>query len=209
MIRIRKVDVHGYEAAIRGVRNSFESWENSDTNWEDFNNKGFPIGEKDMNILIRLAKSGGAEAKFRRMITVTMDILAPFYWWKQFDTYKIATTSSSTSTMHAIHRRDLVLADFSTDHLLPEAKDALRPIIDLINRYRRNYNFDGSKEYWWQIIQLLPESYNQLRTIHTNYETLANIYKQRTTHKLDEWKEFCKWIESLPYSCLITLKGVE
>lgn len=198
----------------------------------------FIIGPNDHDLMMRLAKAGSVEGKFRRMITVYVDITAPLYWWKEFDTYKVGTVANSCSTMHKIHDKEFALGDFSHEHLFGVFKgdeydhdcwldngvfaiglepiDILRQTVDMLNKARELYldykkkAEDGNefakehlKEYWWQMIQLLPSSYNQKRTIMLNYEVLANIYQHRRNHKLDEWREFCKWIENLPYSEII------
>ena len=182
---------------------------------------GFVIGDNDIELMHRLCSAGSDHRKFMRMIVVYCDITAPLYWWKEFDTYKVGTVANSCSTMHKIHANEFFVSDFSEDHLLmgrPEDKIynekgeniALAPnellglIVATLNLYRSKYLETKDKKYWWQMIQLLPSSYNQKRTVMLNYEVLANMYKSRSNHKLDEWREFCKWIESLPYSGLIT-----
>ena len=166
------------------------------------------IGPNDQKLLESLAAGGPVHAKYRRMIPVYMDITAPLYWWKEFDTYKLGTVVNSCSTMHKIHAKEFTLEDFSHEHLLPTAEKSLKATIDILNGYRDQYGVKTDpivlKDYWWQMIQLLPSSYNQKRTVMLNYEVLANIYKYRKDHKLDEWHTFCDWIETLPYSELIT-----
>lgn len=165
------------------------------------------IGTNDHELMIKLANGGSVHAKYRRMITVYCDVTAPLYWWKEFDTYKVGTVANSCSTMHKIHEKEFTLDDFSHEHLNDAAMAYLRGTINYLNDARCCYNranTEDKKDWWWQMIQLLPSSYNQKRTIMLNYEVLTNIYKWRKEHKLDEWRDFCKWIESLPYSELIT-----
>lgn len=214
MIKIDTVEITGWEAAIRGMRNPLESWEKSDSDicykmpdyhrcencdFDDF----YCIGDNDLRLMLQLSNAGSDHAKYRRMITVYADILAPLYWWKEFDTYKVGTVSNSCSTMHKIHTKWLELDDFSHEKLDFLGKRVLESTIISLNDYITTYKKTQDKADWYSIIQLLPTSYNQLRTIQLNYEVLANIYKSRKNHKLDEWKDFCKWIESLPYSELI------
>jgi diadenosine tetraphosphatase ApaH/serine/threonine PP2A family protein phosphatase len=221
MIKIEKTDVCGWEAAIRGMRNPMNSWAKSDS-WHceedcphvmndtepaqecDDGACGFCVGINDHDLMMRLAKGGSVHAKYRRMITVTCDITAPLYWWKEFDTYKIGTVANSCSTMHKIHSQPLTLDDFSHEHLLPWAVSALDRTINIINSARVEFIETKDKEQWWQMIQLLPSSYNQKRTVLLNYEVLAGIYPSRKDHKLDEWRTFCEWITTLPYSEIIT-----
>ena len=249
MIKFENTEVLGWEHAIRGMRNPMNSWGKSDSNrcsiCDDLDaNPGFcdyetavlpdgscyVIGPNDHDLMMRLANGGPVHAKYRRMITVYVDVTAPLYWWKEFDTYKIGTVANSCSTMHKIHAKEFESSDFSHDHLIYPSYQHLRETIDLLNHYRWIYTkYDdlkngvfpvshevgdvienmSKKDIWWQMIQLLPSSYNQKRTVMLNYEVLANIYKSRKDHKLDEWREFCKWIESLPYSELITGKECE
>ena len=223
MIKIENIDIHGWEAAIRGMRNPMNSWDKSDSKFNViFENcfdgvvqpiKSTFIGENDLALMKRLDKNGSVHAKYRRMITVTVDILTPLYWWKEFDTYKVGTVANSCSTMHKIADKEFTLDDFSHEHLLTEKETAwgnICPVITLectiaaLNFYRRKFLETKDKKYWWQMIQLLPSSYNQKRTVMFNYEVLAGIYHQRKNHKLDEWCEFCGWIEKLPYSEIIT-----
>lgn len=228
MIKIENVKVMGWEAAIRGMRNPMNSWDKSDSGWHLIGEPGtnqaaandkylrekYCIGDNDLDLMKRLAKAGTDHRKFMRMITVYLDITAPLYWWKEFDTYKVGTVANSCSTMHKIGEKEFEMSDFSCEHMKPTSIKMMLDIIDILNKYRADYNNPESeklgvkKDYWWQMIQLLPSSYNQRRTVMLNYEVLANIYKSRKEHKLDEWREFCKWIESLPYSELIT-GGVE
>lgn len=222
MIKIEKTEVFGWEAAIRGMRNPMNSWDKSDsgvcfntvachTCRSDRNhcksrmeNKEFVVGYDDMNLMKRLRNAGTDHRKFMRMITVYLDITAPLYWWKEFDTYKVGTVANSCSTMHKIAEKRFERGDFSTEHL--ENCDeqhwtvCMDNVISSLNVAREKYLETKDKKYWWQMIQLLPSSYNQRRTVMLNYEVLANIYKSRCNHKLDEWRELCKWVETLPYA---------
>lgn len=227
MIKIENVSVWGWEAAIRGMRNPMNSWDRSDSYFDSelgsyipkdgyiiiTNKDSYYIGEEDRKLMHKLAKAGNEHAKFRRMLTVTMDITAPLYFWKEFDTYKVGTISNSCSTMHKIHEKEFELSDFSCEHLIVEyfmdhdkvpitsAIHVMNFLIDKLNVFRRLYIETNDKEYWWQMIQLLPSSYNQRRTVQLNYEVLSRIYHQRKNHKLDEWREFCDYIlKTLPYS---------
>lgn len=222
MIKIEKTEVMGWEAAIRGMRNPMNSWEKSDSSIGVAHrdtyvqviqpcdcNPGYFIGTNDAYLMNKLAAGGPVHAKYRRMITVYADITAPLYWWKEFDTYKVGTVANSCSTMHKIHEKEFTLEDFSTEHLYPEVREAFEnTIIKALNEARRMYNFlsdtPSKKDAWWQMIQLLPSSYNQKRTVMLNYEVLVGIYKWRKNHKLDEWRTLCEWIETLPYSEIIT-----
>ena len=205
MIQIEKTEVYGWEAAIRGMRNPMNSWERSDTEFS-YNYVGADviIGDNDLDLMKRLAKGGAVHAKYRRMINVTVDITAPLYWWKEFDTYKVGTVANSCSTMHKIHAKEFVLDDFSTDHLDEFSIDHLKTFMLYLNSMRDMLLETKNKHYWWQMIQLLPSSYNQKRTVQMNYEVLVGMYRDRKNHKLDEWQVLCEWIESLPYSELIT-----
>ena len=203
MIKIENVDVYGFEAAIRGARNPMNSWHLMDS---CYNNGEFEIGEKDHDLLRRLTIAGPEHRKWNRMVTVTMDITAPLYWWKEYDTYKVATVANSCSTMHKIQAKEFTLDDFSHEHLEEYPKWLLSEVILELNKNRKDFNETKDKDYWWQMIQLLPRSYNQKRTVHLNYETLGAMYKQRKHHKLDDWREFCSVIEGLPYSEFITMK---
>lgn len=219
MIKIENYDVVGWEHAIRGMRNPMNSWAKSDSKvhaceceqWPHNIKKSFnEVGPNDLDLMKRLRNAGTDHRKFMRMITVYVDILAPLYWWKEFDTYKVGTVANSCSTMHKITEKEFVLDDFSHEHLGDKEKQILLTIVEAMNESRdafvtwnEDYKHDR-KDYWWQIIQLLPSSYNQKRTIMLNYEVLANMYKSRKDHKLDEWRDFCKWIKTLPYSELIT-----
>ena len=272
MIELSNTKVKGFEAAIRGMRNPMNSWDKSDSLFEDrcvyhLGQKGcdpgwfdilnnihpaeevfdhyddYPgdtlIGANDMSLMRKLANAGSDHSKYRRMIVVWVDILAPLYWWKEFDTYKVGTVANSCSTMHKIHSKEFTIDDFSHEHLLtrndnleggkdlgnawrPEDDPALAAVnaegvlcyysplgflsmtCDVLNRYRELYLQTKDKRYWWQMIQLLPSSYNQKRTVMLNYEVLSNIYHARRDHKLDCWHTFCDWIESLPESWIIT-----
>ena len=219
MIKIEKTEVYGWEAAIRGMRNPMNSWEKSDSGIcfdtvachtcranrnhckSRMENKEFVVGSNDLDLMMRLRNAGTDHRKFMRMITVYFDITALLYWWKEFDTYKVGTVANSCSTMHKIHEKEFTLEDFSIEHLAEDVIDELfGNIIDYLNFFRWVYIQHNDKSDWWQMIQLLPSSYNQRRTIMLNYEVLANIYKSRRNHKLDEWRKFCEWIESLPYA---------
>lgn len=201
------------EFVIEGMRNPKNSWEKSDSR-NDVNDK-FVLGENDYDLMQRLAKAGTEHRKYMRMMPVCVRITAPLYWWKEFDTYKVGTVANSCSTMHKIAEKEFTLDDFSHEHLTERSLDILKATISELNRYRALYleggqDYDGTfykpkdKHIWWQMIQLLPSSYNQTRNVMLNYEVLANIYRQRKYHKLDEWIKFCKWIETLPYKELIT-----
>ena len=209
MIRIDNVEVMGWEPAIRGMRNPMNSWDKSDSGYEQLMTypTRYKVGPNDLNLMMRLAKGGSTHAKYRRMIIVYMDITAPLYWWKEYDTYKVGTVANSCSTMHKIHAKEFTVDDFSNDHLddmysLPE----LETIVYKLNRCRHLFLQTHHKKYWWQMIQLLPSSYNQKRTVMLNYEVLSHMYHDRKDHKLDEWREFCEMIKSLPYAQIITLE---
>ena len=225
MLSIEYTDVVGMEHAIRGMRNPMNSWDKSDSypavdcgkcgkieregicRKEDRDCTGFEcyaIGPNDLALMQKLAKAGTDHRKFMRMIVVYCDITAPLYWWKQFDTYKVGTVANSCSTMHKIHENELTLDDFSYENVSPDGKECLRNVIEKLNYARMAYIETKDKLYFDEMIQLLPISYNQRRTVMLNYEVLANIYKSRKNHKLDEWRELCHWIERLPYSSLIT-----
>lgn len=252
MIKFEHTEVVGWEHAIRGMRNPMNSWEKSDSGWTrvsheeavdiynddsieiidecDRDEDGvsfYIIGKNDRDLMMQLRNAGTDHRKFMRMITVYVDITAPLYWWKEFDTYKVGTVANSCSTMHKIAAKRFERDDFSHEHLMDGGNYILNSTIDMLNEYRAQYLDSKDKKYWWQIIQLLPSSYNQKRTVMLNYEVLANIYKSRQNHRLDEWCEheemvyknymddveresiegqfsFCDWIESLPYSELIT-----
>ena len=203
MIKIENIDVYGFEAAIRGARNPMNSWDRMDS---CYNNGEFEIGENDYDLLRRLTIAGPEHRKWNRMVTVTMDITAPLYFFKEWDTYKVATVANSCSTMHKIQAKEFTLDDFSHEHLEEYPRWLLSEVIKELNKNREDFNETKDKDYWWQMIQLLPSSYNQKRTVHLNYETLGAMYRQRKHHKLDEWVEFCRVIEGLPYSEFITMK---
>lgn len=236
MIKIENTNVIGWEAAIRGMRNPMNSWDKSDSGVcathgpehcadcaytdcqaDDIEiNTKYILGSNDFDLMTRLCNAGTDHRKFMRMIAVYVDIAAPLYWWKEFDTYKIGTVANSCSTMHKIADKEFEWDDFSFEHLITPSKNRANIIINALNDYRdiylnwgkqddfiqKAFNYN-KKQVWWQMIQLLPSSYNQRRTVMLNYEVLANIYKSRKNHKLDEWREFCKWIKGLPYSKLI------
>lgn len=252
MIKIENVEVMGWEAAIRGMRNPMNSWGKSDSvfvssidgDWYTLNESNGDtspfsnvncfttdgeqvyIGSNDLDLMMRLRNAGTDHRKFMRMINVYVDIIAPLYWWKEFDTYKVGTVANSCSTMHKIHEREFTLEDFSCEHLIGYgnnivihdiirdtfehegydvwSSELLDVTIMALNIYRQKYLETKDKKYWWQMIQLLPSSYNQRRTVMLNYEVLTNMYFSRINHKLDEWVDFCKWIETLPYFELIT-----
>ena len=248
MLKIENTEIVGWNTAIRGMRNPMNSWDKSDSHscgtcgdcdiCIDYDNCPYGydylkiiVGPNDLDLMTRLRNAGTDHRKFMRMITVYLDITAPLYWWKEFDTYKVGTVANSCSTMHKIHEKEFTLEDFSCEHLIydlvgdnneaiwykdpPEngpikcqlmftPLDALRITIGVLNTNREAYLKTKNKKYWWQMIQLLPSSYNQKRTVMLNYEVLANIYKSRRNHKLDEWHIYCDWIENLPYSELIT-----
>lgn len=206
MLKIENVKVYGWEAAIRGMRNPMNSWARSDSKWDGFgDDDGFTIGEDDLDLMKRLAEGGSTHAKYRRMIVVSLDIVAPLYWWKEYDTYKVGTVANSCSTMHKIHAKEFTLDDFSHEHLTGKARRLLADcIIPQLNEDRLYYLDSRDKNDWWQMIQILPTSYNQRRTVLLNYEVLTAIYRDRRKHKLDEWHAVCDWIESLPYSEIIT-----
>lgn len=239
MIRIENTGVYGFEAAIRGMRNPMNSWDKSDSHVCacadgyldcpmvlnddepakecDPDKYNFCVGEKDFCLMKKLATAGPDHGKFLRMITVAADITAPLYWYKEYDTYKVGTVANSCSTMHKIHAKEFTLEDFSCEHLLNHAETyngyvpiaILKSVIGALNEFRELYLKTKNKAYWWQMIQLLPSSYNQRRTVQLNYAVLKNIYHARKGHNLDEWNQFCQWIEGLPYSELITNNGNE
>lgn len=205
MIKIENTHIDNIVRAVYSARNAMNSWNKSDSDWEND-----ILGDNDLKLAKKLAKAGTDHRKFMRMITVYVDITAPLYWWKEFDTYKVGTVANSCSTMHKIHAKEFTLDDFSVEHLSEDViNNPFKVIIDCLNFFRSLYLQHKDKDAWWQMIQLLPSSYNQKRTVMMNYEVLANIYKSRKNHKLDEWVEFCKWIESLPYFKLITGENKE
>ena len=199
MIKIENIDVYGFETAIRGARNPMNSWDRMDSG---YNNGEFEIGENDYKLLKNLTIAGPEHRKWNRMVTVTMDITAPLYFFKEYDTYKVGTVANSCSTMHKIQAKKFEMSDFSVEHL--KSLRVMHEVIDELNFYRDKFNKDKKKEDWWEMIQLLPTSYNQKRTVHLNYEVLGTIYHQRRHHKLDEWHVFCDTIKTLPYSEFIT-----
>lgn len=202
MITLKYADIWGFEHAIRGMRNPMNSWNKSDT-FVDYDL--VLLGNKDKELMKRLVHAGPSHRKFLRQIFVSVDITAPLYWWKEFDTYKVGTVANSCSTMHKIHDKEFTLDDFSVEHLNDDVLNKpFKDIISCLNFFRQLYVQDHDKDSWWQMIQLLPSSYNQKRTVTMNYENLLNIYETRRNHKLDEWKDFCKWIERLPNAELIT-----
>lgn len=227
MITIEKTETYGWEAAVRGMRNPKNSWDKSDSTFlpvyappADYVPE---IGENDLALMKTLAAAGTDHGKFLRMITVTIDLTAPFYWWKEFDTYKVGTVADSCSTMHKIHAKEFTLDDFSHEHLIADDRilmdgeadvnfdcygcsilTVLEMTISTLNHCRKMFLETKDKLWWWQLIQLLPSSYNQKRTVQVNYQVLKNMYHARKNHKLDEWHTLCEWIEGLPYSELIT-----
>ena len=207
MVTIENVEVHGITRGVYSARNAFNSWDKSDSDLSTDT-----LGDADLGLALRLVNAGSDHGKFMRMISVTCDITAPLYWWKEYDTYKVGTVANSCSTMHKIQSKEFTLDDFSHEHLINTC--LLETIINTLNAYRIIYNgYDqqtdtykhefSKKDIWWQMIQLLPSSYNQKRTVMLNYEVLRNMYHARKNHKLDEWHTFCDWIETLPYSELI------
>lgn len=198
MIKLENTVIYGWEAAIRGMRNPLNSWDKSDS-------KGNVIGENDLELMKKLVKAGSDHSKFMRMINVSIDIVAPLYWWAEYDTYKVGTVRNSCSKMHKIHDKTFTLEDFSTEQLNTISENMIKNIIDVLNVNRDLFIETKDKFYWWQMIQLLPSSYNQRSTVQLNYAVLRNMYHSRKAHKLDEWRAFCNWIEELPYSELITL----
>lgn len=207
MIKFENTEVSGWKAAIRGMRNPMNSWNKSDSYFISTTEP--EIGENDLDLMTRLSLNGPVHSKYLRMINVTVDITAPLYWWKEFDTYKVGTVANSCSTMHKIHSKEFELDDFSHDQLNDIAIDFLKDTIRILNSARENYLDTKFKHWWWQMIQLLPSSYNQRRTVQMNYTVLQNIYPNRKNHKLDEWHVFCDWIRMLPHSELITLEGAD
>ena len=231
MIKLEHTDVYGWEASIRGMRNPMNSWDKSDTKYNGVRFHRLDngdeivvdanIGDNDHALMMRLAKSGSTHAKYRRMITVTVDITAPLYWWKEFDTYKVGTVANSCSTMHKIHAKEFTLDDFSTDGISimdsPYYLNVLKAVVEALNTAREHYleyrngktQFDAveARDQWRAMIELLPTSYNQKRTVQLNYEVLVGMYRDRKNHKLDEWHTFCDWIRALPYSEIIIGDG--
>ena len=198
MLKLERTSVMNLENAMRGARNPMNSWAKSDSAYDDKGN--YILGENDLALARKLCRAGSDHRKFVRQILVSVDITAPLYWWKEFDTYKVATVANSTSTMHKIHAKPFELADFSVDKLSDGALAAFRTYMDYMEATRRRFVETKDKRDWYDLIQLLPSSYNQLRTVTMNYETLINIYYARRAHKLDEWHVFCDWIRTLPYA---------
>lgn len=198
MIKIERTSVMNFENAIRGARNPMNSWHRQDSYYDEKGN--FIFGENDLNLAKRLAHAGSDHRKFMRQIFVSVDFTAPLYWWKEFDTYKVATVANSTSTMHKIASKPFSLDDFSHDHMNEVALHSLSQIIETLEHLRQDYLKTKDKTTWYSMIQLLPSSYNQMRTVTMNYESLVNIYHARKNHKLNEWHEVCDWIKSLPYA---------
>ena len=228
MIKIENFEVMGWDHVIRGMRNPMNSWDKSDSGICKGGEDGigcencaveipcthsydhsWQLGKADHELMMKLAKAGSVHGKFRRMIAVYADITAPLYWWKEFDTYKVGTVANSCSTMHKIHAKEFVLDDFSHEHLIGFWETPLRETIEMLNKTREMFLESKDKELWYRMIQLLPSSYNQKRTVMLNYEVLSGIYIYRKNHKLEEWREFCQWIEQLPYSEIITCNAEE
>lgn len=226
MIKIENVEVYGFEAAIRGMRSPMNSWDKSDS-WkfthrdaftQEYLGEGFHIGENDLKLMKSLSKAGSDHGKFLRMINVTCDITAPLYWWKEHDQYKVGTTTNSCSTMHKIHAKEFTLDDFSHEHLTYWSHDGelcrdwlgdLEDLVEDLNFARELYLETKDKKYWWQMIQLLPSSYNQKRTVQLNYQVLKSMYFARRNHKLDCWRTFCDWMLTLPYFKEVCVDVVE
>ena len=199
MIDFNRVYVMNLENAIRGARNPMNSWARSDSYYDE--NGQYILGENDLSLAKRLRNAGTSDhRKYLRQVMLSVDITAPMYWWKEYDTYKVATVANSTSTMHKIHSKPFEIDDFSHDHLTENGLKVLRALVDEMEKIRLEYVETKNKALWYDLIQLLPSSYNQMRTCTLNYETLINIYKSRKHHKLDEWRSFCEWIETLPYA---------
>ena len=199
MIKIENVETWGFEHAIRGMRNPMNSWSKSDSDYDVYDNTKFIVGENDLDLMHRLFIGGTEHRKVMRMLHISMDVTAPLYWWKEYDTYKVATVANSCSTMHKIHAKPFELDDFSWDHMCELSQGDLQRTIETLNKCRLQFVTSKDKKYWWQMIQLLPSSYNQKRTLDFNYETAAGIIRQRTGHKLDEWHVFVDTLWDLPY----------
>ena len=209
MIKVENIDTWGFEHAIRGMRNPLNSWDRSDSSFEESvpdyamdTARTYPcvkIGENDLTLMRKLFAAGHPHRKYLRQIFVAMDIIAPLYWWKEFDTYKVGTTANSCSTMHKIAAKEFELSDFSTEHLVGLSIAALQGVLDVMNLERKHFLVTHDKDFWWQMIQLLPSSYNQRRTVSMTYENVMNMLDYREGHKLDEWREFCKILKQLPY----------
>lgn len=202
-IKIENVDIFGWEASIRGLRSPMNSWDKSDSNFNVYLPLKERIGNNDLKLMQSLVKAGSDHSKFMRMINVTCDITTPLYWWKEFDTYKVGTVRNSCSTMHKIHEKEFTLDDFSHEHLNDGSLNILDMTIYHLNAYRDEFLRTNDKNDWWQMIQLLPSTYNQRATVQLNYAVLRNMYHSRKNHKLDEWRDFCKWIETLPYATVL------
>ena len=208
MIKVENIETYGWEAAIRGMRNPMNSWAKSDSTFLiDGMGEYRDVGDNDLDLMQRLYKAGTEHRKYLRMITATMDITAPLYWWKEFDTYKVGTVANSCSTMHKIHAKEFTFDDFSTDHLEDFSWNRLDDLIGHLNICRNKYIETKEKQWWWQMIQLLPSSYNQRRTVQMSYENVMAMIRQRENHKLDEWREFVGVLKDLPYVREITGEG--
>lgn len=207
MLKVSNVSVMNLENAMRGARNPLNSWARSDSYYNE--NHEYILGENDLSLAKRLCKAGSDHRKFIRQIMVSIDITAPLYWWKEYDTYKVGTVANSTSTMHKIHSKPFELDDFSCDHMTEDTLQFMQTVVDQLEVIRNRYMEEKDKKHWYDLIQLLPSSYNQLRTCTLNYETLTNIYFARKHHKLDEWHTFCDFIETLPYAKELILKVEE
>lgn len=198
MLTLKNTSVMNFENAIRGARNPLNSWGRMDSHTEP--DGSFVFGPNDLNLAMRLAKAGSDHRKYLRMVFVSVDVTAPLYWWKEYDTYKVATVANSTSTMHKIHSKPFSMDDFSCDHMTDGTKKFMETVVAELENIRLRFKETKSKDDWYDMIQLLPSSYNQMRTCTFNYETLINIYRARKNHKLAEWHTFCDWIETLPYA---------
>ena len=222
MIKFEHPEVWGWEHAIRGMRNPLNSWDKSDSRFNydieataagdeepKYIHIDATIGYNDLSLMRRLIRAGSSHRKFLRQIFVSVDITAPLYWWKEFDTYKVGTTANSCSTMRKITAKEFTLDDFSHEHLIPRALNTLQATVDALNAYRSDYIQTKDKIAWWQIIQLLPQSYNQRRTVTLTYENLLNMVSQRRGHKLDEWHDFCDWVFTLPYAEELLKEGLK
>ena len=203
MIKLEKTSVMNFENAVRGARNPLNSWEKMDSFYDE--NGNFVLGENDLSLARRLCSAGSDHRKFIRQIFVSVDITAPMYWWKEYDTYKVATVANSTSTMHKITSKKFELSDFSCDKMDADSLAFMQTVIDNLEELRLKYLETKDKQIWYDIIQLLPSSYNQMRTCTMNYENLISMYYARKTHKLDEWHIFCDWVKSLPYADVMIL----
>ena len=198
MLTLKNTSVMNFENAIRGARNPMNSWGRMDSHTEP--DGSFVFGPNDLDLAMRLAKAGSDHRKYLRMVFVSVDVTAPLYWWKEYDTYKVATVANSTSTMHKIHSKPFSMDDFSCDHMTDGTKKFMETVVAELENIRLRFKETKSKDDWYDMIQLLPSSYNQMRTCTFNYETLINIYRARKNHKLSEWHTFCDWIETLPYA---------